>query len=45
MLIAIVIGTFLLSFYNWRCSACDKYIGRSLFPNFCQKCGAKFVEE
>jgi hypothetical protein len=41
-----LVATFLIvSFLNWRCPACDKYIGRSLFPNFCQKCGARFEEE
>jgi ribosomal protein S27AE len=29
-----------LSFYNWRCPACGKYLGRSFWIKFCPKCGA-----
>lgn len=29
-----------LSFYNWRCPACGKYLGRSLWIKYCSKCGA-----
>lgn len=45
LFMALVAAFLIVSFLNWRCPACDKYIGRSLFPNFCQKCGAKFVKE
>lgn len=29
-----------LSLVNWRCPACGKYLGRSLWIKFCSKCGA-----
>jgi hypothetical protein len=29
-----------LSWYNWRCPACGKYLGRSLWIKYCAKCGA-----
>lgn len=28
------------SLYNWRCPACKKYLGKSINPRFCSKCGA-----
>lgn len=28
-----------VAFRNWRCPACDKYLGRTMNPNFCPKCG------
>ena len=29
------------SLFNWRCPACGKYLGRSINPSFCAKCGTK----
>ncbi len=28
------------SLYNWRCPACNKYLGKAINPKFCVKCGA-----
>ncbi|MFQ5801549.1 MAG: hypothetical protein ACE5JQ_01470 [Candidatus Methylomirabilales bacterium] len=28
------------SVFNWRCPACKKYLGKSINPKFCSKCGA-----
>lgn len=28
------------SLFNWRCPACKKYLGKSINPKFCSKCGA-----
>ncbi len=28
------------SVFNWRCPACNKYLGKSMNPKFCSKCGA-----
>jgi len=28
------------SLFNWRCPACNKYLGKSINPKFCSKCGA-----
>ncbi len=27
------------SWLNWRCPACESYLGRGLSPNHCPKCG------
>lgn len=29
------------SFRNWRCPACNKYLGRAMNPKFCQNCGVE----
>jgi len=29
----------IFSLRNWRCPACDRYLGRQLGPRFCPKCG------
>jgi hypothetical protein len=37
--LVVVLAVVLFSFRNWRCPACDGYLGRSLGPRFCPKCG------
>jgi hypothetical protein len=27
------------SYRNWRCPACNKYLGKDISPKFCSKCG------
>ena len=39
--LALVAAVLALSFKNWRCPACDKYLGRSISPKFCAKCGVE----
>src|SRR5262245_36070128 len=34
-----VVGALIFSFRNWRCPACDKYLGKGISPSFCPKCG------
>src|SRR5688572_23865545 len=34
-----VIGALGFSFYNWRCPACNRYLGKTVNPKFCSKCG------
>jgi hypothetical protein len=36
---ALVIGAIVFSLRNWRCPACDKYLGKGISPHFCPKCG------
>ena len=36
-----IFGAVAFSFWNWRCPACSKYLGRSINPKFCAKCGCK----
>ena len=37
--LVLVLGAIVFSFRNWRCPACDRYLGRSIGPSFCPKCG------
>ena len=39
--VVVVVGVLLFSFWNWRCPACNRYLGRGLGPSFCPKCGAQ----
>ena len=36
---AVVLGTLAFSLWNWRCPACNKYLGKGISPSFCPKCG------
>lgn len=39
-----VAGLVVFSIRNWRCPACDKYLGRGFSPKYCPKCGAPLAE-
>ena len=39
--VASVIGILIFSFRNWRCPACNGYLGKGISPRFCPKCGAQ----
>lgn len=43
VIVVVVIGVGIFSFNNWRCPNCNKYLGKSLRPKFCQSCGEKLV--
>ncbi|MFX0199891.1 MAG: hypothetical protein ACFFCW_27525 [Candidatus Hodarchaeota archaeon] len=34
-----IIGLLVFSIKNWRCPACNKYLGKAFNPSFCSKCG------
>ena len=36
----LVAGGLLFSLRNWRCPACDKYLGKGS-PHFCPRCGVQ----
>lgn len=36
---AVIVGAVAFSLVNWRCPACHKYLGKSINPAFCSKCG------
>jgi len=36
----LVIAALIFSFLNWRCPACNGYLGKAFSPRFCAKCGA-----
>jgi protein-S-isoprenylcysteine O-methyltransferase Ste14 len=35
----LVLGAIAFSLWNWRCPACNKYLGKGISPSFCPKCG------
>jgi hypothetical protein len=41
---AVLLGTALFSWRNWRCPACDRYLGRSAGQKVCGKCGVVLEE-
>ena len=38
--VAVVAGLVIFSLQNWRCPACNGYLGKAISPRFCSKCGA-----
>lgn len=36
---ALLLGTVAFSLWNWRCPACNRYLGKGISPSFCSKCG------
>jgi hypothetical protein len=38
----IVVGLLIFSVRNWRCPACDRYLGKSMAHRSCPHCGAAF---
>jgi hypothetical protein len=36
---AVVMAVVAFSLWNWRCPACNKYLGKGISPDFCRKCG------
>ena len=37
--LTILFGVVIFSVRNWRCPACDRYLGKGMGPRFCPKCG------
>jgi len=37
--LVLVAAALIFSFANWRCPACNGYLGRGINPKFCSKCG------
>ncbi len=35
-----VVCALIFSFRNWRCPACDRYLGKGM-PRYCPKCGVE----
>lgn len=38
---ALILGLLIFSFKNWRCPACERYLGKSGIPRFCPQCAAQ----
>jgi hypothetical protein len=41
LMVGLILIIALVSFRNWRCPGCNKYLGRAFNPNFCQRCGVQ----
>jgi len=39
--LAVIVGVVIFSFLNYRCPACNAYLGRSFRPSYCRNCGAR----
>ncbi len=39
--LAMIAGAIVFSLYNWRCPACNKYLGKQRSPKYCSKCGVE----
>ena len=39
LLVAAMAAIMVFTFQNWRCPACQKYLGKGGFPRFCPHCG------
>jgi hypothetical protein len=37
----LIFAVVIFSFINWRCPACNAYLGRGGSPTFCRKCGER----
>lgn len=37
--VVLVLGALGFSLWNWRCPACNRYLGKGASPRFCAKCG------
>ncbi len=37
----LVLGALAFSLFNWRCPACNKYLGKAISPKFCSNCGVE----
>ncbi|HEX9780190.1 MAG TPA: hypothetical protein VGB20_03150 [bacterium] len=39
IMLVVVVGLLGFSFKNWRCPACNRYLGKAWNPRFCAGCG------
>jgi hypothetical protein len=41
LFLGLILAALLFSFRNWRCPACDKYLGKNFNPKHCPGCGVE----
>lgn len=41
---ALIIAVAIFSYKNWRCPACNQYLGKGIDKKFCDKCGVSLKE-
>jgi hypothetical protein len=39
LFLVLIIGALVFSLKNWRCPACDRYLGKVWNPRHCHSCG------
>ena len=39
--VVVTVGVVYFSLLNWRCPSCKGYLGKSINPKFCSKCGVQ----
>ena len=39
--IAVIVAVLVYSLVNWRCPACNKYLGKGINPRYCRNCGTQ----
>lgn len=44
MFAAVLLGTAYFSWRNWRCPACDRYLGKGSNQKSCRKCGVALAD-
>ena len=42
-LLVCIVAALVFSLMNWRCPSCNGYLGRSISPRFCSKCGVQLT--
>lgn len=42
---ALILASLVLSLINWRCPACNTYLGKKISPRFCSKCGTELMDK
>src|SRR5882724_3558100 len=42
--VVFLVGALVVSFRNWRCPACNAYLGKASNPRFCSECGVPLRE-
>jgi Na+/citrate or Na+/malate symporter len=40
-LLLFIVGAGVFSLGNWRCPACNRYLGQQVNPRFCSNCGVR----
>lgn len=39
--VVLILAGLVFSLYNWRCPACNGYLGKAISPKFCARCGVE----
>jgi len=39
--LVLIAGAIAFSLYNWRCPACNRYLGKQRSPKYCSRCGVE----